>query len=74
MLLVLGDFQRKADIDRDARVANQERLRSLKATHGNEVTIFNSHDPVDYESCRCGITERVRAVPAVLRDDTPPTD
>ena len=26
----------------------------LKATHGHEVTIFNSHDPVDYENCRCG--------------------
>jgi hypothetical protein len=47
-------FQRKADMDRKTRIANQERLRTLKATHGNAVTIFNSHDPVDYESCRCG--------------------
>ncbi len=54
MPLVLGFFQRRADMDRDARLANQERLRALKATHGNEVTIFNSHDPVDYENCRCG--------------------
>jgi hypothetical protein len=29
-------------------------LRALKAGHGNEVTIFNSHDPVDYANCRCG--------------------
>jgi glyoxylase-like metal-dependent hydrolase (beta-lactamase superfamily II) len=54
MPLVLGLFQRRADIDRAARIANQERLRALKATHGHAVTIFNSHDPVDYEHCRCG--------------------
>jgi hypothetical protein len=33
---------------------NQERLRQLKAAHGATVTIVNSHDPVDYETCRCG--------------------
>jgi hypothetical protein len=44
----------KADLDRNLRMANQERLRQLKSTHGHEVTIFNSHDPVDYENCRCG--------------------
>ena len=54
MPLVLGLFQRRADIDRAARLANQERLRMLNVTHGNEVVIFNSHDPVDYENCRCG--------------------
>jgi glyoxylase-like metal-dependent hydrolase (beta-lactamase superfamily II) len=52
--LVLGIFQRRADIDRAVRIANQERLRALQAAHGSEVTIFNSHDPVDYERCRCG--------------------
>jgi hypothetical protein len=54
MPLVLGYFQRKVDMDRKARLANQERLRTLKAKHGDEVTIFNSHDEVDYENCRCG--------------------
>lgn len=52
--LMLGFFQRKADIDRTARIANQERLRQLNASHRAEVTIFNSHDPIDYERCRCG--------------------
>ncbi|MFB9268809.1 MBL fold metallo-hydrolase [Bradyrhizobium erythrophlei] len=52
--LVLGMFQRRADMDRATRIANQERLRQLKAAHGDVVTIVNSHDPVDYESCRCG--------------------
>jgi glyoxylase-like metal-dependent hydrolase (beta-lactamase superfamily II) len=52
--LVLGMFQRRADMDRAMRIENQERLRTLKANHGDQVTIFNSHDPVDYENCRCG--------------------
>jgi hypothetical protein len=52
--LVLGMFQRRGDMDRAMRVENQERLRTLKAKHGDAVTIFNSHDPVDYENCRCG--------------------
>jgi glyoxylase-like metal-dependent hydrolase (beta-lactamase superfamily II) len=54
MPLALGYFQRKADMDRKARIANQERLRALKLGHGARVTIFNSHDPVDYENCCCG--------------------
>jgi glyoxylase-like metal-dependent hydrolase (beta-lactamase superfamily II) len=54
MPLMLGLFQRRADMDRKARVANQERLRTLRATHAGDVTIVNSHDAVDYENCRCG--------------------
>ena len=50
----LSIFQRRGDMDRAARVANQERIRQLKAIHGNEVVLFNSHDQVDYEKCRCG--------------------
>lgn len=59
--LALGYFQRKGDMDTAARVGNQERLRTLKAAHGAEVTIFNSHDPVDYENCRCGHAHGARA-------------
>jgi len=54
MPLLLGMFQRRADMDRATRLENQARLRTLRATHGDAVTIFNSHDPVDYENCRCG--------------------
>jgi hypothetical protein len=54
MPFVLGIFQRRADMDCATRISNRERLRSLKAAHGADVTIFNSHDPVDYENCRCG--------------------
>jgi translation initiation factor IF-1 len=51
---MLGYFQRKADMDRSMRIANQARLRALKLDHGDRVIIVNSHDPVDYERCRCG--------------------
>jgi hypothetical protein len=27
---------------------------SLRPARGDEVMIFNSHNPVDYETCRCG--------------------
>jgi glyoxylase-like metal-dependent hydrolase (beta-lactamase superfamily II) len=54
MPLVLGYFQRRADMDRKQRIANQARLRALKLDHGDRVRIVNSHDPVDYENCRCG--------------------
>ena len=53
MPLALGYFQRRADMDRAARLANQERLQALQANHGSEVAIINSHDPVHYERCRC---------------------
>jgi hypothetical protein len=52
--LMLGYFQRKGDMDRGMRIANQARLRALKLNHGDRVTIVNSHDPADYERCRCG--------------------
>jgi glyoxylase-like metal-dependent hydrolase (beta-lactamase superfamily II) len=52
--LALRVFQRKADTDRALRQANQRRLRELHAAHGHEVTIFNSHDPDDYDRCLCG--------------------
>jgi glyoxylase-like metal-dependent hydrolase (beta-lactamase superfamily II) len=49
--LALGLFQRRADTDQALRVANQERLRVLHAQHGTEVSIFNSHDPQEYDGC-----------------------
>jgi glyoxylase-like metal-dependent hydrolase (beta-lactamase superfamily II) len=54
MPFVLGMFQRRADMDRKRRLANLARLRALKAAHGAEVEIVNSHDPVDYDRCACG--------------------
>ena len=49
--LMLGAFQRMADTDRAARVANQERVRRLKAPYGSEINIFNRHDPIDDARC-----------------------
>jgi glyoxylase-like metal-dependent hydrolase (beta-lactamase superfamily II) len=42
--LGLRAYQAILEVDRDARLRNQERLRELKRSHGREVTIFCSHD------------------------------
>jgi glyoxylase-like metal-dependent hydrolase (beta-lactamase superfamily II) len=55
MPFVLGLFQRRADMDRERRLANLQRLRVLRAAHGAEVEIVNSHDPVDYDRCACRV-------------------
>jgi len=44
---VLRMFQRRSDVDRAARIANQERLRELVAHHGDQVTAFCAHDAVE---------------------------
>jgi hypothetical protein len=41
-------------VDNQARLRNQERLRSLIASHGAEVTVFSAHDAVEFESIRSG--------------------
>jgi glyoxylase-like metal-dependent hydrolase (beta-lactamase superfamily II) len=45
-------FQKKADTDTALRAANQERLRRLAGDHAGEVTVFNSHDPDEFDRCR----------------------
>jgi glyoxylase-like metal-dependent hydrolase (beta-lactamase superfamily II) len=44
---VLRLFQRRADMDRAERIANQERVRGLIAAHGDEVKVFCAHDAVE---------------------------
>ena len=43
-------YQWMMEKDRSARLANQERLRNLKAQHGDSVQIMSSHDPLEFES------------------------
>jgi glyoxylase-like metal-dependent hydrolase (beta-lactamase superfamily II) len=47
-------YQRLMDTDREQRFANQERLRVLKRDHGNEITIFCSHDEKELEAMQNG--------------------
>jgi glyoxylase-like metal-dependent hydrolase (beta-lactamase superfamily II) len=42
-------YQTMMEKDRKSRLWNQERLRHLKRDHENEVEIFCSHDPVEFE-------------------------
>jgi glyoxylase-like metal-dependent hydrolase (beta-lactamase superfamily II) len=45
----LGAFQKLMAENGHARVANQERLRELARTRGDEVRLFCAHDPVELE-------------------------
>jgi glyoxylase-like metal-dependent hydrolase (beta-lactamase superfamily II) len=46
----LRAYQTLMEVDRQARLANQGRLRDLKRAHGSEVTIFCSHDELELEA------------------------
>lgn len=46
---VLRFFQNLTVVDRRARKSNQERLRELARTHGDEVKLFCAHDPRELE-------------------------
>lgn len=64
--LVQRWFQRQVDTDRAQRRANQERLRVLRAEHGDEVSIFNGHDPVDLERATAGSPHQAETRPRTL--------
>lgn len=46
---LLARFQSLVEVDRDARLGNQARLRELAREHGREVTIVSAHCPVELE-------------------------
>ena len=43
-------YQTLMEVDREARLGNQQRLRDLKRNHGGDVTIFCSHDEKELEA------------------------
>lgn len=45
-------YQRMMEVDRQARLTNQMRLRRLSLAHTNDVSIFCAHDPVEFEKFR----------------------
>lgn len=50
----LRGYQRMMEMDRDARLANQARLRALSVDRRDEVTLICAHDPVELDRCRAG--------------------
>ena len=42
------------EVDRDARMANQERVRRLSVEHSDEVRVICAHDVVEYERATIG--------------------
>ncbi len=55
----LRAFQRLVEVDHTSRVENQERLRTLHADHGDQVTVFCAHDETEL------LALRAAAAPAV---------
>lgn len=47
-------FESLVNIDKSARLANQERLRGLAQAHSGEVTLICSHDPAELAAFRNG--------------------
>jgi glyoxylase-like metal-dependent hydrolase (beta-lactamase superfamily II) len=45
-------MQRRVETVRGMRLANQDRLRELVRSHGDEITVFNAHDPVQLRAAR----------------------
>jgi glyoxylase-like metal-dependent hydrolase (beta-lactamase superfamily II) len=43
-------FQRLVQMDGEARMHNQQRLRELARQHSGEIRVFCAHDPVEYET------------------------
>lgn len=41
-------YQKMMEVDRDARLTNQTRLRELIRDHGREVKVFSAHDAVEW--------------------------
>lgn len=48
----LSLFQSLLQMHGPSRIANQKRLRELKQAHGDEVTLFSAHDPVELSNMR----------------------
>ena len=48
----LRAYQRLMEVDRRARLANQDRLRRLALDKAGEVRLFCAHDPVEFERLR----------------------
>jgi len=42
-------YQTLMEKDREARLANQKRLRQLRHDHGAQIEVFSSHDTVEFE-------------------------
>jgi hypothetical protein len=40
-------MQARMETARGLRLANQERLRELVREHGDQITVFSAHDPVE---------------------------
>lgn len=48
----LRAYQWFMEVDRNARLSNQQRLRALSLAHSNEVRLFCSHDAIEFDTAK----------------------
>jgi glyoxylase-like metal-dependent hydrolase (beta-lactamase superfamily II) len=66
----LSGYQFLMEVDRKARLANQQRLRGLVADHGHEVRVFCAHDAAELDRFQDG--EWARRRPSLGSPAAPP--
>ena len=42
------------EVDQDARLSNQERLRALSLEHRRDLRMIYAHDVLEYQACAAG--------------------
>lgn len=60
----LAMFEKVVQTDSATRLWNQQRLRDLKANHGDEVEIFCAHDPVEFDRYSSKVSSFYTSAPA----------
>ena len=55
----LRAYQKLMEVDRQARLGNQDRLRRLALDKGGEVQLFCAHDPVEFERMQSAVAHDV---------------
>jgi hypothetical protein len=50
----LRAYQRLMEVDRERRLANQDRVRQLSVERRHAVSLICSHDAVELERCQAG--------------------
>lgn len=68
----LRAYQAMMDTDRDARLANQERLRHLAREQGDAVRILCAHDPIEFELWKARSPHGIPPLHATTQPDLGP--
>ena len=69
---MLRAYQKLMEVEREARLWNQQRLCDLKQRHGAEVTLFCAHDPSEFMALAKNASAVAAATASAQRPARPP--